>query len=107
MIITLTGVSGTRHLWYCGQGRALPERQRCAIYKLHMLVGRLSRHSKTTMKIGENVQILYRNSFRQINLGAFVKFRKATVSFVMCLSVRTSAWNNSAFTGRIFVKFGI
>jgi hypothetical protein len=22
MMITLTGVSGTRHLWYCGQGRA-------------------------------------------------------------------------------------
>jgi len=35
-------------------------------------------------------------------LGAFVKFRKSTISFVM--SVRLSAWNNLAATGRIFVK---
>ena len=32
-------------------------------------------------------------------LGAFAKFRKVTISFFM--SVRLSAWNNSAFTGRI------
>jgi len=31
-------------------------------------------------------------------LGAFAKFRKATINFVM--SVRLSAWNNSASTGR-------
>jgi len=37
----------------------------------------------------------------------FAKFRKATVRFVMsvCLSVRPSAWNNSAPTGRIFMKY--
>jgi len=37
--------------------------------------------------------------------GALVKLRKATVSFVM--SVRPSARNNSALTGRIFMKFDI
>jgi len=31
--------------------------------------------------------------------------RKVTISFVM--SVRPSAWNNSAPTGRIFIKFDI
>jgi len=39
-------------------------------------------------------------------LGAFAKLRKATVSFVM--SVRPSAfseWNDSALSGRIFIKF--
>jgi hypothetical protein len=36
--------------------------------------------------------------------GAFAKLRKATISFVM--SVRPSAWNKSAPTGRIFMKFG-
>jgi len=41
--------------------------------------------------------------------GAFAKLRGATISFVMCvsLSVRPSAWNNSAPTGRIFMKFDI
>jgi len=38
-------------------------------------------------------------------LGAFAKFRKATIGFVM--SVRPSAWNSSAPTGRIFMKFNI
>jgi hypothetical protein len=38
-------------------------------------------------------------------LGAFAKFRKATVSFVM--SVCLSACNSSATTGRIFMKFDI
>jgi len=38
-------------------------------------------------------------------LGTFAKLRKATISFVM--SVRLSAWNKSAPTERIFVKFGI
>jgi len=42
----------------------------------------------------------------QLHLGAFAKLRKATISFVI-LSVRLSAWNNSAPTGRIFMKFGI
>ena len=38
-------------------------------------------------------------------LGAFTKLRKATMSFVM--SVLLSAWNNSAPTGRIVMKFDI
>jgi hypothetical protein len=40
-------------------------------------------------------------------LRAFAKLRKPTISFVMsvCLSVRTPAWNNSAPTVRIFMKF--
>jgi hypothetical protein len=38
-------------------------------------------------------------------LGTFAKLRKATISFVM--SACLSAWNNSAPTGRIFIKFGI
>jgi len=36
-------------------------------------------------------------------LGAFAKLQRATVGFVM--SIRLSAWNNSASTGRIFIKF--
>ena len=40
-------------------------------------------------------------------LGALAKLREATLSFVMCLSVRPSSWNNSAPTGRVFTKFGI
>jgi hypothetical protein len=38
-------------------------------------------------------------------LGAFVKLRILTISCVT--SVRLSAWNNSATTGRFFMKFGI
>ena len=41
---------------------------------------------------------------RRIYFCAFAKCRKATVSFIV--SVRPSAWNNSAFSGRIFIKFG-
>ena len=47
------------------------------------------------------------------DLGAFTKFRKGSVSFVLsvCPSVRPSvrppAWNNSTSTGRIFMKFDI
>jgi hypothetical protein len=37
--------------------------------------------------------------------GAFAKLRKATVTFVV--SARSSAWNNLALTGRIFMKFDI
>jgi len=36
-------------------------------------------------------------------LGAFAELRKATITFLM--PVRLSAWNNSAPTGRIFMKF--
>ena len=38
-------------------------------------------------------------------LRAFAKLRKAIISLVM--SVRLSAWNNSAPIGRIFIKFDI
>ena len=38
-------------------------------------------------------------------LGAFAKLRKATVTYVM--SVRPPAWNISAPTGRILIKFDI
>jgi len=42
-------------------------------------------------------------------LGAFAKLLKVTTSFVvsLLLSVRLYAWNNSASTGQIFVKFDI
>jgi len=46
-------------------------------------------------------------------LSAFVTLRKATIRFVMfvclsvCLSICQSAWNNSAPTGRICMKFGM
>ena len=42
-------------------------------------------------------------------VGPFAKLRKATISFVMsvCPSVRPSAWNNSAPTGRIVMKVDI
>ena len=46
-------------------------------------------------------------------LGAFVKLRNETISFVMSLrpsvrpSVRPSSWNNSVPIGRIFMKFDI
>jgi hypothetical protein len=44
----------------------------------------------------------------QFLLGVSAKLRKATVSFVVsCPSVRPPAWNNSALTGRIFMKFDI
>ena len=40
-------------------------------------------------------------------LNAFAKFLKANISFIMsvCLSNSPSAWNNSAITGLIFIKF--
>jgi hypothetical protein len=40
-------------------------------------------------------------------LDAFRKLPKASISFIMsvCLSIRPSAWNNSAPTGLFFVKF--
>ena len=44
---------------------------------------------------------------RGMFLGAFAKLRNATIDFVMSVrpSVRPPAWNNSAATGRIFMKF--
>jgi len=40
-----------------------------------------------------------------IIIGAFAKFRKATISFVM--SVCTSAWDTTIPTGRILIGFDI
>jgi hypothetical protein len=42
---------------------------------------------------------------QELSLRAFAKLQEATNGFVM--SVRLSAWNNSAPTGRIFIKFDI
>jgi len=54
-------------------------------------------------------QIISQNKLK--GLGAFVKWRNATVSFVICLSVclsvYSSTWNNSAPSERIFVTFYI
>jgi len=33
--------------------------------------------------------------------------RKVAISFVIYVSVRPSAWNNSAPTGRVFIKFDL
>ena len=58
-------------------------------------------------------KIYFTNEFEQLFLGAFTRFRKATISFVMslCVSVRLlacpSAWSNSALTERILMKFDI
>ena len=40
-------------------------------------------------------------------LGPFTELWEATISFVICLSVHSSAWNNSAPTGEILVKLDI
>jgi hypothetical protein len=44
-------------------------------------------------------------SRRPVFLGAFAKLRRATITFF--LSVRPSSWNNSAHTGRIYMKCNI
>jgi hypothetical protein len=44
-------------------------------------------------------------SYFSVILGAFVKLRKGTVNFVM--SVGPSAWNTSASSGQILMKFDI
>jgi hypothetical protein len=56
--------------------------------------------------------MLIRYVVLQTVLGAFVKLRKVTISFMsiclsVCPSVRPSAWNNSARNGGIFMKFDI
>ena len=40
-------------------------------------------------------------------LGAFLKLRKANISFVKCLSVCPSAWNSSSPTERISIKIDV
>ena len=42
---------------------------------------------------------------RVVFLGAYTVFQKVTVSFVMAVCL--PAWNNSAPTGWIFIKFDI
>jgi len=59
---------------------------------------------------GESIKIRFMErdlTNRSRFLGAFIKLRKATISFVMsvCPSVRPSAWKHPAPTERIFVKF--
>jgi hypothetical protein len=53
--------------------------------------------------------LLIRQMWTCAILGAFGKFRKATISFVMSIrpSVLLSAWNSSVPTGQIFMKFDI
>ena len=55
----------------------------------------------------EVAYVRYETCSLYIVLGAMAKFRKATISFVLSLNptVYLSAWNNSALTGRIFMKF--
>jgi hypothetical protein len=47
------------------------------------------------------------DEWSRLLFGAFAKFRKATISFVM--SVRLSAWQNWSATGRVLMKcdFGV
>jgi hypothetical protein len=64
------------------------------------------------LKFFSEICTKYINTLRYQNvefLGAFAKFRKTTISFVISvrLSVRLSTWNNSAATGRIFMEFDI
>jgi hypothetical protein len=60
----------------------------------------------------------WRPSIRMLSfnslLGEFAEMRKGTINLVIsvlcmsvCPSVRQSAWNNSAPTARIFIKFNI
>jgi len=54
----------------------------------------------------KHMTISWREQFRTALLGSWQNC-EVTISFVMsvCLSVCSSAWNNSAPTGRIFVEF--
>ena len=69
-----------------------------------IIINTLFHSNLSTVNIG---QWITKNLF----LSAFVKLRKASVSFVMSfsLSVRSfghlSAWNSSAPTGRVLMKF--
>ena len=73
---------------------------------------------KVSFFLSLKVEILFNFTQNQrplshVCLGAFVKLRNATIRFVMsvCPPVRPSAppsaWNNSALTGLIFMKFDI
>ena len=79
----------------------------------HFIYGFIYRHKPLYLCVlceSENKQRLFPyTSLADWFLGALEKFRKATISLVMslCLSVCPSACNNSAPTGRIFMKFDI
>jgi len=82
----------------------------CKVAPLHLL----RHHGATDTSLRWHTNwLLYRRHKLWNNLcallGAVAKLRKATVSFVISAlrSVRPSARNNSAFTGRIFMKFRI
>ena len=57
---------------------------------------------------GEKITVYCANHMDKMTqfLGACAKVRKVTICFVMsvCPSVRPSVWNNSALTGRLFMK---
>ena len=52
-----------------------------------------------------NVNITSAAKKKHYFFGAFEKFRKATIRFIM--SVRPSAWNDPTPNGRMFMKFHI
>jgi hypothetical protein len=54
-------------------------------------------------------ELQHKRTFEMLLLGAFVKLRKVTISFIMplCPSVRPPTWYNSGPTIRIFMKFYI
>src|SRR5215468_1504760 len=56
---------------------------------------------------GLKINFNYRSKQLVKLFGAFEELRKATISFIIyvCLHICPSEWNNSAFTGRIFMKF--
>ena len=65
-------------------------------------------NSTADRRLEWNPKIIIRVAFPLCNivkpfLGAFAKLPKANISFLMFL--RLSAWNNSAPTVRIFIKF--
>ena len=57
--------------------------------------------------VGRNQKQSQKHPSHNVSSGAFSKVRKATISFVMCLSIRPTARNNSVPTGRILIKFDI
>ena len=56
----------------------------------------------------DTIEVYLTLRLRFLFLGAFAKLQKAILMLRhVCLSVRPSAWINSAPTGRIFMKLGI
>jgi hypothetical protein len=73
----------------------------------------LTASSNFTQLFHTNAKITQHIRPRLLSFGAFAKLRIATISFLMsvcltvCLYVRPSAWNTSAPSERIFIKFDI